>query len=45
MSAILKYLGNGLRYLSSDCTNEFPMPKNLGFDTLITSLVLSSPKL
>ena len=41
----IPYLGNGKRYLISDCTNEFPVPKNIGFDTSIASLALLSIQL
>ena len=44
-SAILDYLGNGLRYFDSDCCNEFLMPANIGFDTSVTLLALFSSKL
>ena len=45
MSAILDYLGNNQRNLSSDCRNGFLMTINLVFDASITSLALSSAKL
>ena len=45
MSAILNYLENGKRYLSSDCGNELPRTTYIGFDTLIIFLSLLSTEL
>ena len=43
--ADILYFKNGLRYSDSDCTIGLAMPKNIDFDSWITSVALSNPEL